>query len=116
MATWYFERNKDEFVQSFEAENISRVKIEIANREKERLAKICDNYGFRRNTPDHAKCVMQQTQFERAEAQRQQIANQIDWQRRMNLLNNAAEQLKNNGQQPGSKICTPQSNGTLYCQ
>jgi hypothetical protein len=43
-------------------------------------------------------------------------AEQADWQRRVNLMNSAAEQLKNNGQQPGSKICTPQSNGTLYCQ
>ena len=43
-------------------------------------------------------------------------AAQADWQRRVNLMNSAAEQLKNNGQQPGSKICTPQSNGTLYCQ
>lgn len=116
MATWYFERGKDLYIQSFERENIARIRAQNLAKNRERLALICDGYGFKRGTSDHSNCMMKQAQNEKEDQQRQVIADQIEWQRRVNLMNSASEQLRNNGQQPGSKICTPQSNGTMYCQ
>lgn len=71
MPVYYFERGKDEYVLSFERENMARKAAEERRRqaqaqraERERLSKICIGYGFKPQTVEHSNCVMKQAQHE----------------------------------------------------
>lgn len=130
MAVYYFEKGKDEFVKDFERENMARkaaearrIQLQAQKAEEQRLSSICTKYGFRTDTPDHAHCVMKQTQHEqvmRVQQERLAVENrrkeQQDWDRRVEGLRRASEMLKNDGSTPGQSICRPNSSGVLICR
>lgn len=71
MPVYYFERGKDEYVLSFEQENMARKVAEERRKqaqaqraERERLSRICVGYGFKPQTVEHSNCVMKQAQHE----------------------------------------------------
>lgn len=129
MPVYYFERNKHEHIQTFEEENMTRIaaekrrkQIQAEKQNAERLARICDKYGFVRKTPGHATCVMKQSQHEQAMKLQQdrlsnekRLAEQLDWDRRMEQLRRAQEMLRNDGKSSNSSICRPRSDGVLVC-
>ena len=130
MPVYYFERDVDEFVKNFEQENVARkvaqaqrIKIQAQKKEEERLSLVCIKYGFQKSTLEHANCVMKQSQHEQAMRIQQKrldtenrIEEQQDWNRRMELLRQGSEMLKNDGSTPGQSICRPNSSGALICR
>lgn len=102
MPVYYFERGKDEYVLSFEQENMARKAAEERRRqaqaqraERERLSKICVGYGFKPQTVEHSNCVMKQAQHEsQLEAQKQNSRTLRNAERAAQDAANTARQIQ----------------------
>lgn len=98
MAVYYFDREKDTEIRSYEADNIARVarerrqtEIKEQAQERIRLTRICLGYGFKPKTQELANCVMQQAHHEN-ELRVQQEAN-LRQRRVENAAKNAATEV-----------------------